>query len=92
MALGILRPGIREDAMFLGSAGEASVQGVVLAVLLRAAEMTAVRMVLAVAEDGLVAVRDWDSGWVSEFGATRLDTRVVAPLTKANWVLPGPFS
>lgn len=33
---------------------------VVLAVLFRAADMTAVRMVLAVAEDGLWVVRGWE--------------------------------
>lgn len=32
----------------------------VLAALFRAADMTAVRMVLAVAEDGLWAVRGWE--------------------------------
>lgn len=33
---------------------------VVLAVLFRAADMTVVRIVLAVAEDGLWAVRGWE--------------------------------
>ena len=55
-ARGILGPGIREAVGILELAGEVLVL-VVLAVLLRAADMTAVRMVLAVAEDGLWAVR-----------------------------------
>ncbi len=52
-------PGIREAVGILELAGEALVL-VVLAVLFRAADMTAVRMVLAVAEDGLWAVRGWE--------------------------------
>lgn len=52
-------PGIREAVGILELVGEALVL-VVLAVLFRAADMTAVRMVLAVADDGLWAVRGWE--------------------------------
>lgn len=52
---GILGPGILEAVGILELAGVGLVL-VVLAVLFRAADMTAVRMVLAVAEDGLWAV------------------------------------
>lgn len=52
-------PGIREAVGILELAGETLVL-VVLAVLCLAADMTAVRMVLAVAEDGLWAVRGWE--------------------------------
>ena len=54
-ARGILGPGIREAVGILELAGETFVL-VVLAFLFLAADMTAVRMVLAVAEDGLWAV------------------------------------
>lgn len=56
VALGILGPGIREAVGILELAEEVLVV-VVLTVLFRAADMTVVRMVLAVAEDGLWAVR-----------------------------------
>lgn len=56
VARGILGPGIREAVGILELTGEELVL-VVLAVLFRAADMTAVRMVLAVAEDGLWVVR-----------------------------------
>lgn len=57
MARGILvGPGIREAVGILELEGEVLVL-VVLAVLFRAADITVVRMVLAVAEDGLWAVR-----------------------------------
>lgn len=56
VARGILGPGNREATGILELAGEELVL-VVLAVLFRAADMTAVRIVLAVAEDGLWAVR-----------------------------------
>lgn len=56
VARGILGPGIREAVGALELTTEVLVL-VVLAVLFRAADMTAVRMVLAVAEDGLWAVR-----------------------------------
>lgn len=72
-------------------AGEALVL-VVLAVLFRAAETTVVRMVLAVAEDGLWALRGWGVTRDSGFGASRFDTRKRDPLTKACWVLPDGFS
>lgn len=52
---GILGPGILEAVGILELAGVGLVL-VVLAVLFRAADITAVRMVLAVAEDGLWAV------------------------------------
>lgn len=52
VARGILGPGIREAVGTLELAGETLVL-VVLAFLFLAADMTAVRMVLAVAEDGL---------------------------------------
>lgn len=59
MPRGILRPGIRDAVGILEPAGE-ELMPVVLAVLPRAADMTAVRIVLAVAEDGLWAVRGWE--------------------------------
>lgn len=50
---------MRVGVGLLEAAAGASVL-LVLADLLRAADMTAVRMVLAVAEDGLWAVRGWE--------------------------------
>lgn len=51
-------PGIREAVGILEAEGE--VLGLAaLALLLRAADMTAVRMVLAVADEGLWAARGW---------------------------------
>lgn len=52
-------PGIREAVGIL-ELGIGLLVLVVLAVLLRAADMTAVRMVLAVVEDGLWVVRGWE--------------------------------
>lgn len=59
-ARGILGPGIREAVGIVEPAGEVLVL-VVLAVLVRVADTTVVRMVLAVAEDGLWAVRGWEA-------------------------------
>lgn len=78
-----LRPGILEAVGILELVGE-GLELVDFADLFRAAVMTAVRMVLAVAEDGLWVVRGWEGTWASEFGASRLVTRRGDPLIKAG--------
>lgn len=88
---GIFGPGIRETVVLLVLGGDVLVL-VVLAVLFRAAETTVVRMVLAVADDGLWGLRGWGVTWVSLLGASRFDTRKRDPLTKACCVLPDCFS
>lgn len=59
VARGILEPGIRETVVVLELAGEL-LELVVFADLFRAEDMTVVRMVLAVEDDGLWALRGWD--------------------------------
>lgn len=59
VARAILGPGIRETVVVLELAGEL-LELVVFADLFRAEDMTVVRMVLAVADDGLWALRGWE--------------------------------
>lgn len=84
-------PGIREVVGIFEPTGEEPAP-VVLVLLPRAADTTVVRMVLAVADDGLLAVPGWEGTCVSETGATRLDTRSGLPLMNAGFVPPDTFS